>query len=173
MVGEGLAPPVIWAPSEKGLHVSGGGERGRTLFLDIGYTLHGYTLCSFYHILCHHSRLRARSPRGLTVHRTVRQYPRFRFALPEGGLMTGGASPSPTECARMIISYVANFDTTLPEGGLMTGGASPSPTECARLIISHVANSDTALPEGAIREEQAPFLWGVCFCYKDPLLGAM
>ena len=26
------------------------------------------------------SRLRARSPRGLTVHRTVIQYPRFRFA---------------------------------------------------------------------------------------------
>ena len=30
------------------------------------------------------SRLRARAPRGLTVHRTVIQYPRFRYATRRG-----------------------------------------------------------------------------------------
>ena len=50
------------------------------------------------------SRLRARSPRGLTVHRTVIQYPRFRSATP--------AEPSPLgkvdcEARRMRLRYVA------------------------------------------------------------------
>ena len=35
------------------------------------------------HLRCQPSRLRARAPRGLNVHWTFIQYPRFRFATPE------------------------------------------------------------------------------------------
>ena len=103
-------------------------------------------------LLCRQlSRLRARSPRGLTVHWTVRQCPRFRFATPGGSLNTGRSKPLPyhtTFASRRFQPSKTDLHQSVgfhwhiaPSAAEIPGGASPSPTIQSVGLHWHIAPS--------------------------------